>query len=794
MPSRDDPRDNELRSLRAKPPRPSPHAPNFNEEPASGSLGATLPASKRILGDWIERASVETGLAQRDYQEALARGLIEPTYRLTVDLLRALDAHQGRLAAGAHSADRLRSGEAARVPEWLLSADREAQEGLAQWYAVRGLPTPETREDPGDPDPSEAVIDFPRNEPHNPRERLVEWLKCRRDVVYFVDNYGHLAHKVRGVIPFRLWKWQAWLLHQWHANPLSIALKARQLGASELAAAYSAWTVLFFDTKNVLMLSKREDDAIALLSRAVLALDFLPDWLRPGSQTGVAACVLGRRNTTVFEIVHIDADGRAHPSTIVSLPATQGAGRSLTAALVILDEWAYQMWATQIWTSIKPTADGGGRIIGLSTANGVGNLFHQLWVYATDSIGAAGDANSAQDVPSSEIVADDRARRFGRFFAAFLSWRRHPERDDVWYAGEAREKARINQSHLLHQEYPSEPLQAFVQSGRNVFDASYLERHQQRITAEMRERRAQGLPAWQAVDGLTVYDPPQDAIIEDRTGKLLEARHRYLLSADVAEGLVGGDYDCAIVVDRETGLEVACLYGHWPPDEYARRLDKLGHLYFDALLAVERNNHGHAVLLALQNIHRYPSLYHYSDPAIPGRAADRRAGWPTTPTTKPLAVDKLRELLAGDMLFPRTLTFLNEALVYAYLENGSMSAPEGYHDDTVAAFWIAAFLLTRPELSETVLAFVRGRAERVHERLVSAQHSQYAQHGLPPGAQVERLRGPGAPLQGAVNPVAPTTAAALARQRLASLLNPNAPTTPSVPTTVDASPPDTPKE
>jgi hypothetical protein len=582
--------------------------------------------------------------------------------------------------------------------------------------------------------------------------------------VYFLDTYGHLAHKVRGVIPFRLWRWQAWLLHQWHAHALSITLKARQLGASELAAGYSSWTILFHDTKSVLMLSKREDDATALLGRAIVSLDFLPVWLRPGSPACVSVSLLGRRNTTVFEIVHADAAGRAHPSAILSLPATQGAGRSLTAALVILDEWAFQMWAMQIWTSIKPTADGGGRIIGLSTANGVGNLFHQLWVYATDSIGAQGSEMGVDGEP----LPDDRAARFGRFFAAFLSWRRHPERDDAWYAAEAREKARINQSHLLHQEYPSEPTQAFVQSGRNVFDVEYLQRHSERIRAEITERAARGEPHfghWVAVDGLTLYEPPQDAIYDAATGDLVEARHTYLIGADVAEGLPGGDYDCAVVIDRERGLEVACLYGHWPPDEFARRLNTLGRLFFDAQLAVERNNHGHAVLLALANIHTYPNLYHHSDPQIPGRNADRRAGWPTTPTTKPMAVDKLRELLASDNLFPRTLTFLNEALVYAYQDNGSMSAPEGYHDDTVAAFWIVAFLLTRPGLTDHIMDFIRGRAAQTQTRL--QQHLDTQRGALPAGAVIESERGSGG--EHAPGQTALAGPAQMAAQRLAAL-------------------------
>ena len=53
----------------------------------------------------------------------------------------------------------------------------------------------------------------------------------------------------------------------------------------------------------------------------------------------------------------------------------------------------------EAWASIEPVADVGGRIIGLSTANGSGNFFHQLWTGST-----AGNNKFATDVLS--LVCD----------------------------------------------------------------------------------------------------------------------------------------------------------------------------------------------------------------------------------------------------------------------------------------------------------------------------------------------------------------------------------------------------
>ena len=51
-----------------------------------------------------------------------------------------------------------------------------------------------------------------------------------------------------------------------------------------------------------------------------------------------------------------------------------------TANLIILDEWAFQQYAEEIWTSGFPTVNrpGGGQVIGLSTMR-LGTLFARLW-------------------------------------------------------------------------------------------------------------------------------------------------------------------------------------------------------------------------------------------------------------------------------------------------------------------------------------------------------------------------------------------------------------------------------
>ena len=51
---------------------------------------------------------------------------------------------------------------------------------------------------------------------------------------------------------------------------------------------------------------------------------------------------------------------------------------------------------------------------------------------------------------------------------------------------------------------------------------------------------------------------------------------RYILGVDAAGGGAGGDYACVEVIDRESGLQCAELYGHYTPEELAAQAAKLG--------------------------------------------------------------------------------------------------------------------------------------------------------------------------------------------------------------------------
>ncbi len=144
----------------------------------------------------------------------------------------------------------------------------------------------------------------------------------------------------------------------------------------------------------------------------------------------------------------------------------------------------------------------------------------------------------------------------------------------------------------------------------------------------------------------------------------------YVIGVDPAGGGVEGDYSCAEVIDRRLGTQCAELHGHWPPRELAQKLVALGKEYYAALLAVERNNHGHGVLACLRNL-------------------DGQDGWLTSAVSRPAMIENLAAALVDEPGLFRSPRLLNECRTFVRYADGNTGAAPGTHDDCVMAMAIA---------------------------------------------------------------------------------------------------------
>lgn len=467
------------------------------------------------------------------------------------------------------------------------------------------------------------------------------WRSCRgsspQDVdalIHFLENFCYIQHPEQGSILFKLRPAQREILQTWVAERYSIVLKARQIGWSTLVANYALWLAFFWPDFLVLMLSKGEREAEKLLSKATYSYDRLPAWMRERGP---------RRLTKNLKKLAF-----SNASVIESMPSKEDPGRSSTASLVIVDEWAFLENAEEAWASIEPIADVGGRVIGLSTANGSGDFFHRFWIDATTGV--------------------------SEFKPMFFPWHANDERDDEWYAT----KQRTMLEWQLHQEYPTTPEEAFIKSGNPVFDVDAL---MELATAPPERGRLDTLQ-----EGIR---SPRFLVEQDgnlRVWERPQTGHMYVIGADVAEGLEHGDYSCAYVIDVKDYRVVACWHGHVPPDIFGERICEMAWWYNRALVGVEVNNHGLTTCTTLQRILHYPRIYYRRTLDQRTKKQRDQIGWLTNKATKPLMVDELARDLRQSLVIEDEHA-IAELKTYVRDERGQMHGSP--FDDRVMALAIA---------------------------------------------------------------------------------------------------------
>jgi hypothetical protein len=161
--------------------------------------------------------------------------------------------------------------------------------------------------------------------------------------------------------------------------------------------------------------------------------------------------------------------------------------------------------------------------------------------------------------------------------------------------------------------------------------------------------------------------------------KAYEGR-KYVVAVDTAGGGSTGDFAAVQVVDVQTGKQCAELQQRLRPAELAHAAAELAKEYSGALIAVERNNHGHSVLAHLETSEHYANIYHQRD---------GQAGWLTNTVSKPEAIAKMGALLLERPEMFASKRLLGECRTYVSGEQGKTGAANGAHDDLVMAMAIA---------------------------------------------------------------------------------------------------------
>ena len=328
--------------------------------------------------------------------------------------------------------------------------------------------------------------------------------------------------------------------------------------------------------------------------------------------------------------------------TIQAFPATSKAGRSYTGTEILVDEADFHSEFESSYNALLPLIqDSGGKMFVVSTANPdvLDSPFRQLYQNANNRL--------------------------------FLGYFERPNRSEHTYQQAfdlASDIARFEKENPKNEHEALAPPRT-----RAFFDVDMLQEMGEYDVSEPREMLRGLVSIW------------QHPISEGR----------YVLGADTAWGRTGS-YNCAIILDWNTGVQMAELHGRLHPDEMAQEIIYLHQMYNHAYMGLERAGEGlerdgdsvvvvDKVELMLQECSCRNRLYYHNrnstHPSI--------AGWQTDGRTRPVMLAELAEAIRIGEIVIRCREGIGEMLSFIRNENGRAQAAKGAYDDRVMAYAVA---------------------------------------------------------------------------------------------------------
>ena len=440
-----------------------------------------------------------------------------------------------------------------------------------------------------------------------------------------------------------------------------IILKARQQGLSTYVGGYLYHNVSQRKACKAMVITHHSDSTRALFDMTKRYHENCPELLKPHTKYS------SRRELT-FDVLD--------SSYVVATAGGESIGRGETLTHVHASELAFWSKSTALenWNGLTQAVPNkrGTAIFVESTANGVSGVFYDLWRGACD--GTNGyvpvfipwflDPDYREEVPDNFERTPEEQELCDQYGL-----------DDGQLVFRRRKIAQ-NGIDLFKQEYPAEPDEAFLTTGRPVFSPDTL---QEFLTQARDPEQRLALEGGEWLENprgeLTLYRPHDPG-------------ERYTIGADVAMGVRGGDWSVAQVLDSKK-RQVATYRAQVHPDYFAEVLYALGEFFNFGLIIVERNSHGILTCTRLGKDMAYPAFY--TEVEI-DKLTDKetvKLGFTTTAKTKPLVIDELRAAVRENEIEINDKTTIREMLSYIVTSSGGMEAESSCFDDCVMSLALA---------------------------------------------------------------------------------------------------------
>ena len=424
----------------------------------------------------------------------------------------------------------------------------------------------------------------------------------------------------------------------------NIVLKARQMGMTTWVSARFFLRTITTPGTLTLQVAHTREAAESIFATVRRMWEGLPEDLREGPLR------LARANSGQMVFGAIDSEFR------ISSAAELNAGRGLSVQNLHCSE--VSRWpgdARMTLAGLRAALAPQGEMVLESTPNGAYGAFYDEWCAATDEANLENDvvrhffpwwmepAYRGVAVAEDAMGAEERALVARHALSGEqIGFRRGLER---------------TYGVLRAQEFAEDAETCFRTSGACCFDVDTLDQRAREAPDPVERRRNGALHVWlKPVGG-----------------------REYVVAVDSAGGGEDGDFAAVQVVEIATGLQCAELRERMRPEDLARVSVELAKEYGGARVAVERNNHGAAVLAYIETRESYARLYRQNG----------EAGWLTSAASKPEMVARLGVLLRESPERFMSRRLLAECRTFVADERGRAAAAAGSHDDLVMAMAIA---------------------------------------------------------------------------------------------------------
>lgn len=473
-----------------------------------------------------------------------------------------------------------------------------------------------------------------------------------------------------------------------------IILKARQMGFSTLVAALFYHATATF-TKNVstAIIAHKADASTNIFNKMKLFYEMLPPLFQMMRKASNAKELIFENPSTSPNEKRLRPGLRS--KITIETAVDKNALRSATVHNLHMSEVAFWPYPEETFTSAMQAVPSHKRtaVIVESTANGVGNFFYEQWQKAKRGESEFTplffpwfwEEEYRMTVPLDFQLTDEEIKLKEDFSLddEQIVWRRWCIQANCGGNPET-----------FKQEYPCTDTEAFLASGRPVFDVHALEKALKECKPPKFEGNLNVEENGQIVfrtaykGYLKIWEKPVDG-------------HEYVIGIDTSQGLKKGDFSCMAVWDMREKVKVAEWHGHIAPDLLGMNAVLLARYYNLAWVIPEVNNMGISTLDEMRR-RNYNRIYRRRSGR--DRTSDEPMdlyGFWTSSKTKPLLIERFGKLIRENCEKIVDEDTIRECISYVYDDQGRMNAQVGCFDDRVIANALAVWGLSeRPNVDQ----------------------------------------------------------------------------------------------